>query len=177
MAYEELVDGGMNDASRLVDTKTWYAKGGNRVAALVATHRWRTIRCCMAASHCATSVQDVATADKQLGLLVFESLQNVPPVFDQRGMVPRRGAEWRSMLLWAQRKLKAAALGAPGDWELPFFLGKIAFKLGLVSLSHNLNPNRWEGHGRGTEALWPTGRASDVRWWCKEGANTIPHLP
>lgn len=75
VAYEELVEGAMNDACRLVDTPTWYSKGGSRLAALLNTFRWRTLRCFMAASHCATTVEMSVTADKQLGLLVFESLQ------------------------------------------------------------------------------------------------------
>ena len=75
VAYEELVEGAMNDACRQVDTPTWHTKGGNRLTSLLATFRWRTLRCFMAASHCATTVEMSATADKQLGLLVFESLQ------------------------------------------------------------------------------------------------------
>jgi hypothetical protein len=131
VAYEELVEGAMNDACRLMDTPTWHSKAGRRLATLLATFRWRTLRCFMAASHCATTVEMSVTADKQLGLLVFESLQNTPPVFDQRGLVRQRSPEWFSMMKWAQAKLLTARQGSPDDWELPFFLGKMAFKLGL----------------------------------------------
>lgn len=45
------------------------------------------------------------------------------------------------MMQWAQAKLTTARQGSPDDWELPFFLGKMAFKLGLVSkASSNLSP-------------------------------------
>ena len=60
-------------------------------------------------------------------------LQNTPPVFDQRALVRQRSPEWRSMMQWAQAKLMTARQGSPDDWELPFFLGKMAFKLALVS--------------------------------------------
>lgn len=125
--YDEEVDLLLNDGSKHINIAEW---GKN--AALpqrVEKARRRSRRCLLMSLALAKTPIQQCQILELLGLVYYDSLQNVAPFYDQRGVSPKKDEAWLKNCQNSFKHFEEAYLLKP-DWIHAFYLGKLCEKMG-----------------------------------------------
>ena len=128
--YDEEVDLLLNDGSKHINAVDW--KRSPDLPRRVELGRSRSRRCLLVSLALAGSLDQRSQVHELLGLVYYDSLQNVVPFYDQRSVIPTKDANWRSLCENSMKHFEKAFSLKP-DWLHVFYLGKICEKMGYSS--------------------------------------------
>ncbi|CAA7407719.1 unnamed protein product [Spirodela intermedia] len=128
--YDEEVDLLLNDGSKHINAVDW--KRSHNLPQRVEMGRRRSRRCLLMSLALASTPDQRSQVHELLGLVYYDSLQNVVPFYDQRSVVPAKDTTWRSFCQNSMKHFEKAFLLKP-EWLHAFYLGKICEKMGYSS--------------------------------------------
>lgn len=128
--YDEEVDLLLNDGSKHINAVDW--KRSHNLPQRVEMGRRRSRRCLLMSLALAGTPDERSQVHELLGLVYYDSLQNVVPFYDQRSVVPTKDTTWRSFCENSMKHFEKAFSLKP-DWLHAFYLGKICEKMGYSS--------------------------------------------
>ncbi|XP_073129413.1 calcineurin-binding protein 1-like isoform X1 [Henckelia pumila] len=130
--YDEEVDLLLNDGSKQINVLGW--RRNSNLPQRVEASRRRSRRCLLMTLALAKTSSQQGEIHELLALVYYDGLQNVVPFYDQRSIIPLKGAEWKIFCENALSQFKKA-LKHKEDWSHPFYVGKLCEKLGY---SHDI---------------------------------------
>lgn len=130
--YDEEVDLLLNDGSKQINVMGW--RRNSNLPQRVEASRRRSRRCLLMTLALAKTASQQGEIHELLALVYYDGLQNVVPFYDQRSIIPLKGAEWRIFCENALSQFKKA-LKHKEDWSHTFYVGKLCEKLGY---SHDI---------------------------------------
>ncbi|MQM21597.1 hypothetical protein Taro_054641 [Colocasia esculenta] len=128
--YDEEVDLLLNDGSKHINAVDW--RRNLCLPQRVEMGRRRSRRCLLMSLALAKTPAQRSQLHELLGLVYYDSLQNVVPFYDQRSVVPTKDAAWRSFCHNSMKHFEKAFSLKP-EWLHVFYLGKICEKMGYSS--------------------------------------------
>ena len=126
--YDDAKDLLQNDAARNLSVASWSADESG-LQSLFLTWRRRSRRCLLIARTLAPD-EEIEGVESYIGLCAYDSLQQVPPMFDQHRAQPPLDEHAEMNVAFTRKFFASAAALAPAEWMHPFFLGKVSEKDG-----------------------------------------------
>jgi hypothetical protein len=126
--YDDAKDLLQNDAARNLSVASWSADESG-LQNLFLTWRRRSRRCLLIARTLAPE-EEIEGVESYIGLCAYDSLQQVPPMFDQHRAQPPLDEHAELNVAFTRKFFTSAAALAPAEWMHPFFLGKVSEKDG-----------------------------------------------
>eukprot|EP00850_Spirogloea_muscicola_P013689 SM000094S24706 [mRNA] locus=s94:355328:365829:- [translate_table: standard] len=144
--YDEVVDLILNDGSKSMAAWEW--RQNHQLALRILVNRRRCRRSLLQCLDIAASGDEEREAHELLGLVLYDSVQNVYPSFDQRRHQPAHNEAWQKQCKEAFDHIRLAFGNSRKDWKWPLYLGKLSEKLdhpfeeslGYYKEARDLNP-------------------------------------
>ncbi|GBG76720.1 hypothetical protein CBR_g22939 [Chara braunii] len=125
--HDEAVDLLLNDGSKNRSVAAW--RRNKDFLQRVEVSRRRSRRCLLKSLVLAPNREVQGEVQELLGLVYYDAIQNVVPLYDQRRHQPVREKAWRNLCENATLHFKGAFAKKP-EWLHLFYLGKLSEKLG-----------------------------------------------
>eukprot|EP00850_Spirogloea_muscicola_P007754 SM000040S14766 [mRNA] locus=s40:259386:270204:+ [translate_table: standard] len=125
--YDEVVDLILNDGSKSMAAWEW--RQNHQLAFRILVNRRRCRRSLFRCLDIAASGDEEREAHELLGLVLYDSVQNVYPSFDQRRHQPAHDEAWQKQCKEAFDHIQLAFGNSRKDWKWPLYLGKLSEKL------------------------------------------------
>ncbi|KAK3273848.1 hypothetical protein CYMTET_17937 [Cymbomonas tetramitiformis] len=121
-SIDEVKDITMNDVSALVAPSRWGAEGSVEARVdfdhLIALNRQRVTRAYICAYLLTADASEKASIMRNIGVSLYEGLQDVPPVYDQRCRRPdRTSPQWQHASRLARGAFEEAVRQDPEHWK------------------------------------------------------------
>ncbi|KAH7425899.1 hypothetical protein KP509_11G076900 [Ceratopteris richardii] len=171
--FDEEVDLMLNDGSKTCSALEWHTNGN--LLKRVDTGRRRTRRCLLMSMALANTPDEQRSVHELLGLVYYDTLQNVAPAFNQRQHVVIRDAKWREVCQMSLLHFEKA-LSFRSEWLYSYYLGKLCEKLGEpCEVVLQYYQDAVQANSSAVDPLYRL-HASRLKWLCKKGRSDMKIL-